>query len=64
MKMPGFTVLASLLAAGAVLSAPATGQVKANATAAEVGLYAGPDRMRKLVEGAKREGELNLYTSA
>src|SRR5882757_8427622 len=64
MKMPGFTVLASLLAAGAVLSAPAIGQVKANATAAEVGLYAGPDRLRKLVEGAKKEGELNLYTSA
>ena len=64
MKMPGFTLLASLLAAGAVLSAPAIGQVKANATAAEVGLYAGPDRLRKLIEGAKKEGELNLYTSA
>ena len=64
MKMPGFSLLASLLAAGAVLSAPAIGQVKANATAAEVGLYAGPDRLRKLIEGAKKEGELNLYTSA
>jgi iron(III) transport system substrate-binding protein len=64
MKPPGFSLLASLLAAGAVLSAPATGQVKANATAAEVGLYAGTDRLRKLIEGAKKEGELNLYTSA
>ena len=64
MKMPGFSLLASLLAAGAVLSAPAIGQVKANATAAEVGLYAGPDRLRKLVEGAKKEGELSIYTSA
>jgi len=64
MKMPGFSLLASLLAAGAVLSSPAIGQVKANATAAEVGLYAGPDRLKKLVEGAKKEGELAIYTSA
>jgi iron(III) transport system substrate-binding protein len=64
MKPPGFSLLASLLAAGTVLSAPAIAQVKANATAAEVGLYAGPERLRKLVEGAKKEGELNLYTSA
>src|SRR5256714_14723167 len=64
MKVPGFSLLASLLASCAVLSAPAIGQVKANATAAEVGLYAGPDRLRKLIEGAKKEGELNLYTSA
>ncbi|TMH42642.1 MAG: extracellular solute-binding protein [Betaproteobacteria bacterium] len=64
MKPRGFSLLASLLAAGTVLSAPAIAQVKANATAAEVGLYAGPERLRKLVEGAKKEGELNLYTSA
>ena len=64
MKMPGFNLLASLLAAGAALSAPVMGQIKANATAAEVGLYAGPDRLRKLVEGAKKEGELSIYTSA
>jgi iron(III) transport system substrate-binding protein len=43
---------------------PALAQVKPNATAADVALYAGPDRMQKLVEGAKGEGELNLYTSA
>ena len=64
MKPPGFSLLASLLAAGTVLSAPAIAQVKANATAAGVGLYAGPARLRKLVEGAKKEGGLNLYTSA
>src|SRR5260221_7990092 len=64
MKRPGFPVPASLLAGGAVLPARAPGQVKANATAAEVGLYAGPDRLRKLIEGAKKEKELNLYTSA
>src|SRR5258706_6996374 len=64
MKMPGFSLLASLLAAGAVLSAPAIGQVKANAIAADVGLYAGPERLRKVIEGAKKEGELNLYTAS
>src|SRR5512137_564072 len=31
---------------------------------AQIGLYAGADRLQKLVEGAKKEGELNLYTSA
>ena len=64
MRTPGFSLLASLLAAGAVLSAPAIAQVKPNATAADVGLYSGPDRLSKLVEGAKKEKELNLYTSA
>src|ERR1700704_997606 len=64
MKMPGFTLLASLLAAGAVLSAPAIGQVKPNATAEDVGLYSGRDRLQRLLEGAKKEKELNLYTSA
>src|SRR5258707_6891425 len=64
MKMPGFTLPASLLATGGVLSAPALGEVKPNATAADVGLYSGRDRLSKLVEGAKKEKELNLYTSA
>src|SRR6266581_3570179 len=64
MKAPGFSLLASLFVAGAVLSTPVIAQVKPNATAAEVGLYGGPDRLRKLIEGAKQEGELNLYTSA
>src|SRR5947207_15997348 len=64
MRTPGFSLLASLLAAGAVLSAPAIAQVKPNATAADVGLYSGPDRLSKLVEGGKKEKELNLYTAA
>src|SRR5437899_9892224 len=64
MKPLGFNLLASLFVASAVLPASAPGQIKPNATAAEVGLYAGPERLRKLVEGAKKEGELNLYTSA
>lgn len=56
--------LAGPLLLAAALSVPALGQIKPNATAADVGLYAGPDRLQKLIEGAKKEGELNLYTSA
>jgi len=64
MKPLGCNLLASLLLAGAVLPASVLGQVKPSATAADVGLYAGPDRLRKLIGGAGREKELNLYTSA
>jgi iron(III) transport system substrate-binding protein len=39
-------------------------QVKTGATAADVALYAGSDRLAKLVEGARKEGALNVYTSA
>jgi len=54
-----------LVLAGLALSAlPAFAQIKPNATAADVALYSGSDRLQKLVEGAKKEGELNLYTSA
>jgi iron(III) transport system substrate-binding protein len=58
---PRALLLSALAIAGA---SPALAQVKPNATAADVALYAGPDRLQKLVEGAKKEGELNLYTSA
>src|SRR6266853_2863275 len=64
MSQRKFALIASLFVAGAVLSASVLGQVKPNATAADVGLYAGPDRLKKLIEGAKKEAELNLYTSA
>jgi iron(III) transport system substrate-binding protein len=59
-----FTLLAALLVAVSVLPPAVLGQVKPNATAADVGLYAGSDRQQKLIEGAKKEGELTLYTSA
>jgi ABC-type Fe3+ transport system substrate-binding protein len=59
-----FAFAAALLVAGTVLPAAVIGQVKPNATAADVGLYAGPDRLQRLIGGAKKEGELNLYTSA
>jgi len=56
----------AVLTAGLFLAAafPVHAQIGPNATAADVGLYAGADRLQKLVEGAKKEGELNLYTSA
>src|SRR6266540_4149681 len=64
MRRRDIALIASLLAGGAVLPAAVLGQVKPNTTAADVGLYAGPDRLQKLIEGAKKEGELNIYTSA
>lgn len=57
-------IFASLLAASAIFAPAALGQIRPDATAAEVGLYAGPDRLQKLVEGARKEGELDIYTSA
>src|SRR5712664_1818403 len=64
MRRRDIALIASLLAAGAALPAAVLGQVKPNATAADVGLYRGADRLQKLIEGAQKEGELNLYTSA
>jgi iron(III) transport system substrate-binding protein len=34
-----------------------------NATLAEIAAYSGPDRIAKLVAGAKKEGVVNVYTS-
>ena len=48
----------------AVLPVAVSAQVKAGATAADVALYQGADRLQKLIEGAKKEGALNIYTSA
>src|SRR5437879_1816316 len=61
-RQPRFA--ACLAAAAAVLHGAAVAQIKPNATAADVGLYTGPDRQQKLIAGAKKEGELSIYTSA
>ena len=59
------SLAAGALAAVSMIAAlPALSQVKAGATAADVAGYTGADRQQKLVEGAKKEGELNIYTSA
>ena len=47
-----------LIVVGCGAAAPET------ATAADMALYEGPDRLQKLVEGAQREGQLSIYTSA
>jgi len=56
--------VAGLALSGTVFAPAVLGQIKPNATAADVALYAGPDRLQKLTEGAKKEGALELYTSA
>jgi iron(III) transport system substrate-binding protein len=55
-----------IAAAGALLALAGCRRAEpvGTATAAEVALYEGPDRLQKLVEGAKNEGELTIYTSA
>jgi ABC-type Fe3+ transport system substrate-binding protein len=53
---------ACALLLGAALALPAAAQL--GATAAEVAAYSKPDRAQKLLEGAKKEGALEMYTSA
>lgn len=48
----------------ALLTLVGCGATTSETTAADVALYEGSDRLRKLVDGAKREGELSIYTSA
>jgi len=38
--------------------------VKPGSAAADVALYQGADRLQKIIAGAKKEGVLNIYTSA
>ena len=55
-----FVVACALIAAGCGSAAP-----EATAVAvADVALYDGPDRLQMLIDGARREGELTVYTSA
>jgi iron(III) transport system substrate-binding protein len=43
---------------------PAAPAAAPAATMADLAAYDGPDRLQKLIDGAKREGELTVYTSA
>ena len=56
----------ALVAAGALLSVAACGQAAPTPEVAadDVAIYEGPDRLQRLIDGAKREGELTIYTSA
>lgn len=54
------TVLAYALIAAGCGSTPVSSPA---VTAADIALYENPDRLQRLIEGARREGELNIYTS-
>jgi len=56
---PIAAIAAMLMAAGCGASAPAE-----TASTADFALYDGPDRLQRLVDGAKQEGQLTVYTSA
>jgi iron(III) transport system substrate-binding protein len=64
---PSWRVAARIFAACALLLAwsasPMVAQDQAS-TGANIATYTGADRMQKLIEGAKKEGTLTLYTSA
>jgi len=51
-------------AVAVVLPLSGVAQVKAGATTADVAAYAGADRLQKLIEGARKEGAITIYTSA
>lgn len=45
------------------LAPPALAQSTTAPTVATVAMYKGPDRMQRLIDGAKKEGTLTIYTS-
>jgi iron(III) transport system substrate-binding protein len=58
------TIAVALVAVAAGLPIAGSAQVKPGATAADVALYTGADRLQKLIEGAKKERTVSVYTSA
>lgn len=64
MKKRQFTRLATLLIAGASLPILVSAQAAARGTMTELAQYEGADRMQRLIDGAKKEGNLSIYTSA
>jgi len=54
----------SLLGAGLLLAAAWLGSALAQPTGIALATYEGADRLERIVEGAKKEGDLVLYTSA
>ena len=57
-------VLALVLTGFAALQVVGSAQQQAGSTLTTLATYLGPDRMQKLIAGAKKEGALNIYTSA
>ena len=63
--MMKFETASKILAlASLALCLPVGAQIKVGASGVDVATYAAAARTQKLVEGAKKEGELNIYTSA
>jgi len=60
-RFPLFGPLVALMAALLIL--PATSTHAQNNQAAEIAKYHGPDREKRLIDGAKKEGELMFYGS-
>src|ERR1017187_6461550 len=62
-RQSAMTVALRILAAGALMlwSGAALAQ---GSRAAEIAAYAGADRAQRLIEGAKREGALTMYSNA
>ena len=54
---------AALALLGGLLAATSAFGQGTNSTLAEIAAYSGPDRLAKLVAGAKKEGAVNIYTS-
>ena len=59
-------LIAAVAAAAAIViwQAPAATQPPPRANMAELSQYAGTDRLQRLIDGAKKESTLSLYTSA
>lgn len=53
-----------LIAIAIALPLAVSAQVTAGATAADLALYQGADRLQKLIAGAKKEGTFTIYSSA
>ena len=64
MNVRKLTWLSALSWAIAVLPGIAFAQAAARGSMAELAQYTGADRMQRLIDGAKKEGNLNIYTSA
>ena len=60
------TVRAAVWAAiaGALLVTAACGQAETAVSTADIAQYDGPDRTQRILDGAKKEGALTIYTSA
>ncbi|MDQ6680179.1 MAG: extracellular solute-binding protein [Pseudomonadota bacterium] len=57
-------IVAAVFALPALLSVHAPAQTPARGSMAELAQYTGADRTQRLIEGAKKEGNLSIYTSA